>query len=177
MLFGLLRNLLAQGRMVLATAMLTIVTVGAASALERLDNPPTVGGPAFTIRHDGGEQAVDMADLCGLPQYSLRTDSPWEEGEQLFEGVLLRDALAYLNLDDADAIIVRAADEYSQRIPREDWHKYPLLLAMRENGSFLTRRSQGPTRLVYPVLEHPELDNPVHRNRWVWLIQSIERAE
>lgn len=177
MLFGLFRKLLLQGRVVLATAILTIVMVGAASALERLDDPPVVGGPAFTISQGGVEQAVDMADLCGLPQYQLRTDSPWEEGEQLFEGVLFRDALAYLGLDDAEAVIVRAFDEYSQRIPREDWDKYPLLLAMRENGSFLTRRNQGPTRLVYPVLDHPELDNPVHRNRWVWLIQSIERAE
>ncbi len=177
MLFGDFKDLRALGRVLAMAVGLTVALAGTANALERLHKPPVVGGAAFTIKQDSGERAVDLADLCGLPQYKLRTDSPWEDGEQLFEGVLLRDALAYLNLDTADAVIIRAVDDYSQRIPREDWDNYPVMLALRENGSFLTRRNQGPTRLVYPVLDHPELDNPVHRNRWVWLIESIEPAE
>ena len=151
--------------------------IGPSIALEQIANPPTANGPVFTIIDGSRKMQIDQARLGTLPQYRLITDSPWEQGRQEFEGVLFRDVLALMQLEDADAVMVRAIDNYSQRIPRKDWAEFPSLLALRSNGAFLTRRSQGPARLVYPVLDYPELNNPVHRNRWVWLIKSIEQVE
>lgn len=148
-----------------------------AGAVERLQDPPVTSGRAFSVVQSADKVDIDLAELSTLPRYRLVTDSPWEDGQQEFEGVLLRDVLAMLQLSDANAVILYAVDNYSQRIPREDWVEYPTLLALSTNGEFLTRRDQGPTRLVYPVLDHPELDNPVHKNRWVWLIETVERAD
>lgn len=148
-----------------------------ASAAERLQDQPVTSGRAFSVVQGTVKTEVDLSDLSKLPRYRLLTDSPWEDGQQEFEGVLLRDVLALLHLSDARAVIIYAMDNYSQRIPREDWLDYPTLLALRADEAFLTRRTKGPTRLVYPVLDHPELDNPVHKGRWVWLIESMERAD
>lgn len=158
---------------------MTLVTamVAPVGAVERLQGQPVTSGRAFSVAHGTGKVDIDLAELSKLPRYRLLTDSPWEEGQQEFEGVLLRDVLALLRLSDAKAVIIYAMDNYSQRIPREDWVDYPTLLALRADDAFLTRRNQGPTRLVYPVLDHPELDNPVHKNRWVWLIETLERAD
>ena len=166
-----------------ALAMLAVVTMTlptlpqTALSLEQVQMKDAAAGRAFTVVDTDNRVDIDLADLSSLPHYKLQTDSPWEEGQQTFEGVLFRDVLKLLNLSDAEAVIVRAKDDYSQRIPREDWLNYPTLLALRADGKTLTRRDQGPTRLVYPVLEHPELNNPVHKNRWVWLIESVERAD
>lgn len=148
-----------------------------AVAVDRLKDQPVTSGRAFSAVHGTIKTEVDLSDLSKLPRYKLLTDSPWEDGQQEFEGVLLRDVLALLQMSDARAVIIYATDNYSQRIPREDWLDYPTLLALRADGSFLTRRTKGPTRLVYPVLDHPELDNPVHKGRWIWLIETVERAD
>ncbi len=164
-------------RLLLLAASLFAVCTGPSGAMEQLQNPPSATGPAFIIVNGSREMQIDLARLSTLPQYRLVTNSPWEKGQQEFEGVLFRDVLALMQLEDADAVLVRAIDNYAQRIPRQDWVDFPALLALRSSGAFLTRRDQGPARLVYPVLDYPELDNPVHRNRWVWLIKSIERAK
>lgn len=148
-----------------------------AGALERLQDQSVTSGRAFSVVQGSVTTEVDLSELSKLPRYRLLTDSPWEDGQQEFEGVLLRDVLAMLQMSDARAIIIHATDNYSQRIPREDWLDYPTLLALRADSAFLTRRTKGPTRLVYPVLDHPELDNPVHKGRWVWLIETLERAD
>lgn len=164
-------------RLVFLALTLSFVFTTPSGALEQLHNPPAASGPAFIIVNGSREMPIDLARLSTLPQYRMLTDSPWEEGQQEFEGVLFRDVLALMQLEDADAVVVRAIDNYAQRIPREDWADFPALLALRSNGVFLTRRNQGPARLVYPVLDYPELNNPVHKNRWVWLIKTIERVE
>lgn len=164
-------------RLVFLALTLSVVCTAPASALEQLQDPPATSGPAFTIVNGPREMQIDLAQLSTLPQYRLLTDSPWEKGQQEFEGVLFRDVLELMQLEDADAVVVRAIDNYAQRIPRKDWADFPALLALRSNGVFLTRRNQGPARLVYPVLDYPELNNPVHKTRWVWLIKTIERVE
>ncbi len=166
-----------MGSVLAWAGLLAVLMAGPAGAIERLRDQPVASGRAFTVVHRDGKIVIDLADLSRLPQYRLLTDSPWERGRQEFEGVLFRDVLALVQLSDAEAVIIHALDNYSQRIPRKDWVDYPTLLALRADGAFLTRRSQGPTRLVYPVLDHPELDNPVHRNRWVWLIKTVQRAD
>lgn len=177
MFFGVSKFLFRLPLQIAVTASLLLAGIGPSIALEQIVNPPSASGPAFTIVNGSRKIQIDLARLSTLPQYRLLTDSPWEQGQQEFEGVLFRDVLALMQLQDAEAVLVRAIDNYAQRIPRKDWADFPALLALRSGGEFLTRRDQGPARLVYPVLEYPELSNPVHRNRWVWLIKSIERVE
>ena len=45
------------------------------------------------------------------------------------------------------------------------------------DGRPLGHRHKGPTRIVYPLLECPELASPDRHARWVWLIASIEATD
>lgn len=136
-----------------------------------------LSGTAVTVIGDNGTIDVSGAELEALGLKRITTDSPWEKGRLVFEGILFRDFLKEVGLGDAEAVLVRAVDNYTQIIPREDWMDGPLMLATRQDGKPLTLRTQGPTRLVYPLLDRPEYDTDHHKRRWVWAITSIELTQ
>lgn len=152
-------------------------TGGAAAALTPVTLPPPPATPALTVIGPQGERTYTLAEVEALPLYRIVTTSPWEMGELTLEGVLLRDFLKLAGLYDAPAVTIRAADGYAQMLPRSDWARVPAFLATRQDGRPLTRRTQGPTRLVYPIKDMPALDTEIRKPRWVWLIQSIEAAK
>jgi hypothetical protein len=158
-------------KMIAATVLFTLAS--AASAVEPISLPPAEAVVAFWVTRGGEEVAVTVPELERLGLYRVTTESPWEKGKLTFEGVLLSDVVEYLGLGDAGALRVRALDDYSQDIPRQDWGDKPLILATRQDGKPLARRTQGPSRLVYPLSEYPGYDSAVHDARWVWLIKNI----
>jgi hypothetical protein len=149
----------------------------AASAVEPVSLPPAEAVVAFVVSKGGEEVPVMVPELEALGLYRVKTKSPWEPGELTFEGVLFGDVVEHLGLADARAVRVQALDGYSQDVPREDWIDKPLILATRQDGKPLIRRTQGPSRLIYPLSEYPDYDTVVHDPRWVWLIKSIERVD
>jgi hypothetical protein len=146
----------------------------AASALEPVQLPAAEAVAAFELVNQGEQRLVTVPELEALGLHRVTTQSPWEEGLLTFEGVLFSDVVAYLGFEDAKAIRIRALDGYVQDVPREDWLGKPLLLATRQDGEPLVRRTQGPTRLVYPLSEYPDYQPVVQDARWVWLIKALE---
>jgi len=167
MLFGMMLALLLPTDV---TAARNVVPVRLPLAPERL--------PGVIVRlADGQERMLTVVELEALGTWRVRTVSPWEEGQIVLEGPLLRDVLAYVGLQDAARILVRSRDGHAPEIPREDWRDYPVVLATRADGRPLGHRHKGPTRIVYPLLEYPELASPDRHARWVWLIASIEATD
>ncbi|RUV86107.1 hypothetical protein EOA75_26680 [Mesorhizobium sp. M1A.F.Ca.IN.022.07.1.1] len=156
--------------------MLAVLAIGTltAPALEPASYPEPPDSVAFTVQKDGKQIPVTLRQLEKLGLYKVITTSPFEQGQLTFEGVLFRDVLKSLGLADRDSVTLRAADDYVQVIPHEDWTEGPLLLATRQDGELLTRRTQGPTRLVYPLKDFPAFDTPIRKPRWIWLIKTIE---
>lgn len=155
------RTILAGAASLVASATL------ASPAPGPVELPPYPGRAVLKVVANGREAELELRDIEGLGLRRVRTRSPWEDGSFTFEGVLLRDVLKHAGLGDAKAVRVRASDDYIQTIPREDWVNAPVLLATRQDGQPMTRRMQGPTRIVYPLDDHPELDTPLHKPRWV----------
>lgn len=153
------------------------VAADPAAALTPVTLPPPPATAGLSVHGPEGERAYTVAEIEALPLYRVVTTSPWEVGELTFEGVLLRDFLKLAGLAEAPAITIRAADGYTQMLPREEWADVPALLATRQDGRPLTRRTQGPIRLIYPLKDMPELDTEIRKPRWVWLIESIEAAK
>ena len=91
-----------------------------------------------------------------------------------FQGVLLSDVLRLVGAHEAEAVTLRASDGYAADVPREDWERWPLVLATRADGELLDARARGPARLLYPVHLHPELDDRIYVDRSVWLLSEIE---
>lgn len=148
-----------------------------AGALEPATLPKADDTVAFVVITDTRESPVTVRELEALGLYRVTTTSPWEEGNLTFEGVLFSNVVEHLGLGEANAVRLRALDSYTQVIPRQDWVDKPLILATRQDGKQLTRRTQGPTRIIYPLPEYPAYNAALHDGRWVWLIDSVEPAE
>lgn len=133
--------------------------------------------PGLTVRlEDGQERSLSIQELESAGIRHIRTTSPWEIGQIDLEGPLLRDVLAMVGLAKSRRILIRAKDDYISEIPLSDWRDYPVILATRLGGRPLGQRQKGPTRIVYPLLDHPELSTPDRQGRWIWLIASIEAS-
>lgn len=117
---------------------------------------------------------LSLAELEALGMYRVQTATFWPADDGVYEGPLLRDVLRAASLDGVKAIRVTGLDGFSQRVPREDWQRWPLMLATRRDGEPMSRRSKGPFRIIYPRDMHADLKDPSYRLRWVWLIERIE---
>ncbi len=114
----------------------------------------------------------DLKALEGLGITKITTSTPWTEGKKVFEGVRIRDLLQAVGADGATITPV-ALNDYKLDIPREDFDKYPVILAYRMDGEELRVRDKGPLWIVYPRDDFPELDNRLIRSRWVWQVKEL----
>jgi hypothetical protein len=124
------------------------------------------------INAPGGRVRFDLKGLESLGIAKVATSTPWTEGKPEFEGVRLRDLLKVVGADGATVTPV-ALNDYKLDIPRDDFEKYPVILAYRMNGEELKVREKGPLWIVYPRDDYPELDNRLIRSRWVWQVKEI----
>lgn len=135
---------------------------------------PPDGPPVLSIVGPDGERTYTRAQIEAFGLYRVRTQTFWPGDDGVYEGVPLARLLADAGLATASAVRVRGIDEFSQVVPREDWARWPLLLATRRDGRLLDVDSKGPLRLIYPRDSDPELAGPGYRLRWVWMIARIE---
>lgn len=120
----------------------------------------------------GSDAVFDMPMLMALQPHMVRTETPWTEGAQEFEGPLLRDILAQAGADGAH-IKASAVNDYSVIIPMEDVMKYDVILAHTRNGIPMRLRDKGPLWVIYPWHEHPELRNEVYYARSIWQARRL----
>jgi hypothetical protein len=114
----------------------------------------------------------DLKSLEALGITKVTTSTPWTEGKKVFEGIRLSDLLKAVGADGATITPV-ALNDYKLDIPREDFDKYPVILAYRMDGEELRVRDKGPLWIVYPRDDFPELDNRLIRSRWVWQVKEL----
>jgi hypothetical protein len=111
-------------------------------------------------------------EAIGLKRLSTTTFWPEDYGE--FNGVLLRDVLKKVGIEDALEIKLIGKDGYIALIPREDWIKWDVILATRHEQRTMSIRNKGPLRIIYPKDIGGEIADSDMRIRWIWAIQSIE---
>jgi hypothetical protein len=124
--------------------------------------------PAAAVR-------FDLEMLLGLGRQSLRTTTPFTDGEPLFEGVLARSVMAAVQARGSRAL-ARARNDYAAEIPLDDFERWEVLLASHMNGQRLRLRDKGPLWIVYPWSQHPELDSRVTRQKSVWQLARLTIA-
>ncbi len=126
----------------------------------------------ITRANPSGRVRFDLKGLESLGITKLTTSTPWTEGKPVFEGVRVRDLLKAVGAEGMTVTPV-ALNDYKLDIPRDDFEKYPVILAYRMDGEELKIREKGPLWIVYPRDEYPELDNRLIRSRWVWQVKEI----
>lgn len=132
--------------------------------------------PVLSLSVNGSERRMNRAELEAISPHRVLTSTFWNADRGSFEGPLLRDVLAHVGLDKAEAIRVTGLDGFSNTIPRQDWERWPILIASRNDGKPIPVSAKGPLRIIYPRDMSLELQEPVYRLRWVWLIARIDEA-
>lgn len=127
----------------------------------------------LTIKTPTGDKpyTIPMLESIGLKR--LKTSTFWTEDDGVYEGVLLVDLLKHAKIEKSASIKIIALDEYMTAIPKEDWETWPILLATRRNGTPLTVRTKGPTRIIYPKDIGGALSRNEMRTKWIWTINTI----
>jgi hypothetical protein len=118
--------------------------------------------------------AFDLKTLEQIGLVRFTTSTEWTDGPVEFEGVLLKDLLSVLHADkDADKLVLRALNDYISSMPISDADDYPVMLALKENGQYMSVRDRGPLWVVYPQDTYPEVGRREFLSRWVWQLAEI----
>lgn len=151
-----------------------LVAVSGWAQEKRLPSSPSeaVSPVLLTVK---GKQTTNftLAQLQALPQRHITTTTPWTEGSHTYSGVLLRDLLDRLDLQDVATLNATALNNYFTSLSVADAYQYDVLLALTQDGKLLTRRNKGPIWVVYPLSQHPELDKPSYHSAMIWQLRSV----
>lgn len=150
---------------------------GAAQATSSL---PKAGQPVLLevtgkigITNEGATARFDREMLDALPQHRLETYTDWTEGLQVFEGPLLADVLERVGAYGT-SLRATALNDYQVEIPRADSEKYPVLLALRQNGAPMSVRDKGPIWIVYPNSSPEAAIASPHNDKSIWQLRSLD---
>lgn len=125
------------------------------------------------------EQTVEfrLSDLDALPQHTIATQTPWTEREQ-FSGPLVRDVMVKALARDVQVgegpLTAYALNHYTVKLRRDMLAEYPVILATRMNGKTMRIRNKGPIWIVFPLDQHPQLDNTEVHSQMVWQLNKLE---
>ena len=122
----------------------------------------------------GGQPAsFDIAKLRALPAIAVTTMTPWTDGENVFEGVRIRDLLQRLGVRGSTALMADAVDDYQVKIPMEDVRDYDVIVAYALDGKPLPEDDKGPLWIIYPYSEHSGLQKDLYFSRSVWQLNRL----
>jgi hypothetical protein len=119
-----------------------------------------------------GAADLDLAMLERMPHHSITTTTPWTEGVSVFEGVFVRDLLRAFRLSGATTTFF-ALNEYQVQIPTSDFEKYDVLLAYKRDGQYMRVRDKGPLWVIYPLDQHPEINNTETHAKMIWQVCRV----
>jgi hypothetical protein len=135
---------------------------------------PTVLKVSGRIR-GGKEIAFDLQTLEKLGIIRYTTLTSWTKDPATFDGVPLSTLLDVVGADPgASTMVVTALNDFKSAIPISDARTWPVMLALKENGQYLSRRERGPLWVVYPQHAYPDLGKREYLSRWVWQLASIQ---
>lgn len=157
-------------------AALFCVMVSPSAFAEKL--PAPVGQPVLTISglisntNEGDTAVFDVAALEKLGMQTVITTTPWYSGKVRFDGISLSKLMDLVGAKGKSARVL-ALNDYTTILPIDDFHKFPVILALKMNGEYMRIRDKGPLFIVYPYDSSPELQNQIYYSRSAWQVSKI----
>lgn len=145
-------------------------------AIPRPHHKPVLTVSGRVSNTNQGDAAVfDMATLERVGVVRYTTPTAWTPKPVTFEGVLLERLLEVLKVPaNATTLKMTALNDYSIEIPIADARKWPVMLAVKADGEYMSVRDKGPVWVVYPRHVNQELGNRQYNARWIWQLARIE---
>lgn len=129
----------------------------------------------LVVRHNatGTETTFSMAEFEDLGLVSLKTETPWTDGMQHFEGVTGK---AFLDAIDTkgETILAVALDDYLIEIPTEVFRNEPVIIASKVDGKRMAPSDKGPFWIMFDFDNAPVSRHSEYRNYSVWQLVEIE---
>ena len=159
---------------VLMIAVATLLTAVSPSNAQSED-------PVFTVLSQSdsatAEISFSLSELEAFPQVTVLTENEFVDGMTAFSGPLARVVLKQTNDISAQEVKLIAANDYHIVVPVDDFRKYDVILATRQDGNLFSRRDNGPVWLIYPMSEHRELRDSTYNARLIWQLVRMEVLE
>ena len=120
-----------------------------------------------------GEVSFDRAMLEAIGMQSLTTHTYKSSKAHTYRGILMRDLLDYVGAHGKELTLF-SLDGYVVSVPIREYRDFDILLAMEMDGKALTVRRRGPTRIIYPLDQQPELGTGKYPKRMVWQLERLQ---
>lgn len=142
-----------------------------------MEVPEPTGPVVLTVNgkiKSGKPVRFDLATLESLGLIRFTTPTNWTKEPATFEGVLLSALLDVVGADpSAKSLILTALNDYESPAPIADGRKWPVMLALKRDGEYMSRRDRGPIWMIYPQHAYPEVGQREYLSRWVWQLKAI----
>jgi hypothetical protein len=139
--------------------------------------PEPTGPVVLTVSgriNSGKPVHFDLATLESLGLIRFTTLTSWTTEPAAFEGVLLSALLDVVGADPAaTSLDLIALNDFESPAPIADGRKWPVMLALKRDGEYMSRRDRGPVWVIYPQHAYPELGQREYISRWVWQLKAI----
>ncbi len=123
----------------------------------------------------GGPLKFDIATLEKLGLIRFTSKNRWYDDPVTYEGVLGSAFLDFVGVPtQATGMRMRALNDYAIRVPISDLRRWPVMLALKLNGKYMSVRGKGPIWVVYPNHLVAELGGPAHQGKWIWQLIEIK---
>ncbi|MCG9640602.1 hypothetical protein L1D22_11945 [Vibrio sp. Isolate34] len=123
--------------------------------------------------HLGQKHEFSREQLLSLPQQEISTTLPWVDGESVYSGVTLLAVLESMDLPVSAQVTFVALNDYKVVVPKEGFYDYQPIIAIKQNGEFMSVRDKGPYWLIYPLSTRPDIDNTDFHAKMIWQIRDI----
>lgn len=138
---------------------------------------PAVADTMLSLRNaaqPGIEVDLTEAELLAMPQTTISTRTIFTDGVVAFAGPLARDVVARIPIGTATNLHLVAINDYAIDVPLSDIMDFDVVLAMSADGKRLSVRDKGPIWFMYPLDDHPELQEQKYTPRLIWQLRTIE---
>jgi hypothetical protein len=128
---------------------------------------------AITNTNSPGKAEFDRTMLESIGLTELVTSTPYTDGRPTFRGVTvakLLDAAGAAGLK----LHVAAVNGYQVVLDADEMRRYPILIALEQDGKPLRLRDRGPLWVILPSDQHPELKADSHNFKSIWQVKSID---
>ena len=139
--------------------------------------PAVAQDVALTVLNSDSEtpvQEYSLEDLDRLTQVTIVTSNEFVDAPTSFAGPLVRDVVSRSGGAATGTATLVAANDYEIMIDIAEFFEYDVVMATRADGNLLSRRTKGPIWIIYPMSDHPELQDASFNARLIWQLVRME---
>jgi hypothetical protein len=127
----------------------------------------------LTVTGPGGTSVeYSLTALEAMEATTLHTHTPWTDGQQQFTGV--RASLLLSRLDEqGKSVRAVALNDYESTMDAQELKDYPVIIAYKRNGEYMSIRDKGPLWIIFPLDDFPRLKSAETDQKMTWQLRRL----